>query len=197
MPDSRGTTRPPSAPLTTSLALLSAGLLTLACSGEAHAWEGQLWAGAGLNNVPSPAPSALGRWGPGLQLGTNVQLNDFWKVGVDVAASYHPSQIEGEESFDALLVSAVALEARYALDVFTYVPYAGLAGVFYPTGPTSERAPAGELLGLRATLGADYRYSRERSLGVAIDLHAPLTAPQSFPLYGSIRAYFAWHFRSF
>ncbi|RDV39275.1 hypothetical protein DV096_01485 [Bradymonadaceae bacterium TMQ3] len=116
---------------------------------------------------------------------------------MDVSASYHPSRVEGEDSFDALLVSALALEARYALDVFTYVPYVGVAGVFYPTGPSSERAPTGEVLGLRATLGADYRYSRERSLGIAIDLHAPLTAPQNLPLYGAIRAYLAWHFRSF
>ncbi|TXD37599.1 hypothetical protein FRC98_07880 [Lujinxingia vulgaris] len=197
MLEPRSKPRSSSPTLALLLTIIAWGLTTLPTPDEAHAWEGQLWAGAGLNNTLAPAPSALGRWGPGLQLGANLQLGDFWKVGVDLSASYHPAQVEGEDSFQSLVVSAAALEARYALDVFTYIPYVGLAGVFYPTGPTSERAPNGERLGLRATLGADYRYSRTRSLGVAFDIHAPMTAPQNFPLYAGVRAYFAWHFRTF
>ncbi|WP_146618111.1 hypothetical protein [Lujinxingia litoralis] len=164
---------------------------------QAQAWEGQVWTGVGLSNTVAPAPSALGRWGPSLHLGANLQLGDFWKVGLDLGGSFHPTLEEEDERWESLLVTSVALEARYALDVFTYVPYLGLAGVVYPTGPSSERAPGGEALGLRASLGADYRQSRDRSLGLAFDLHAPLSAPQNFPLYVSARLYLAWHFRTF
>lgn len=180
-------------------AVAAAVLLTVAVASDAEAFgsEGQLWAGAGAANLHHPAPTAFGWWGPSLQLGAVVHAGEFLRITADMHGSHH-FETEGDdedEVLDAQSVAGVSLGARYALDVFTYVPYVGLAAAFHPLAPPSQGVPGGEWFSLRATIGLDYRRSREWSVGAAADVHAPMSQPGDFPHYSSIRVHVGWHFR--
>lgn len=191
---------PPGVP---TLALLVALLFSSPSWAHAFFSEGHAWAGAGAANINHAAPTASGWWGPRVDAGVVIQLGDFWRLGADVGASHHfarletPEAPEESETLGPHTVFSTALGARYALDVFTYVPYVGFSVAFHPMGPPSESAPGGDPFSLRGLLGVDYRHSREFSFGVALDIHGPLLDPASFPHYSGLRLHVAYHFRRF
>ncbi len=164
---------------------------------DAVAAEGHVWGGVGAANVNHAAPTALGWWGPSLEAGAVIDVTDFWRIGFDLGASHHFQREIDDEPAGPHTVASVGLEARYAFDVFTYVPYAGLGMGFHPLGAPSQATAGGELLSLRATIGLDYRHSRSWSYGGALRLHAPISEPTAFPHYSSIRGHVAYHFRLF
>lgn len=167
-------------------------------SAQAFVSKGHLWAGAGAANIGHAAPSNFGWWGPSLHLGVVTEISDFWRVTADLGASHHFSTTdEDDESIGPYTVASGALGVRYAFDVAIYVPYIGLAAAVHPMGPPSSASPQGELLSLRATIGLDYRKSRNFSFGAAAELHAPVSEPSDFPHYSSIRAHLAYHFERF
>lgn len=164
---------------------------------SAFSAEGQGWVSGGVANLHHAAPTAAGWWGPSLQLGMTVNINDFWRIGADLGASHHFQRTIDDEPTGPHTVASAGLEARYAFDVFTYVPYVGLGAAIHPLSAPAETSPDGELASLRATVGLDYRMSREWSIGGAIQLHAPVTQPTDFPHYSTLRVHLGYHFRRF
>lgn len=185
--------------LKTLLCILFIALGTVTRPNDAHAlsFEGQGWVGTGAANIHQVAPTLAGWWGPALELGLVLNITDFWQLITDLSTSYHFERIVDDEAEGPYTVASAALGLRYTFDIFKYIPYAGISFVASPFGPPSESSPAGELWSIRATLGADYRYNRRISFGGAVQISAPLTEPQSFPLYSSIRAHIGFHFRKF
>jgi hypothetical protein len=174
-------------------------LLVWLPSADAFPKEGHFWGGAGVANVNHAAPTAFGWWGPRADVGVVFQLNDFWRINADLGASHHFQRTpdEDEDPIGPHTVLSTAIGARYALDVFTYIPYLGLSFVYHPLGPPSSQSPAGDPFSLRATLGVDYRRSRTLSYGAAIEVGAPLLSPADFPHYSGIRIHVGYHFRRF
>ena len=173
------------------------GALVIVMAAPAHAFvpEGQGWAGAGAANLHHEAPTAAGWWGPVVQAGAVFELSDFWRVGADLSAGHHFAREVDDESLAPRSVVSAGAEIRYTFDVVTYVPYVGLGAAVHPLGPPSETSPDGELATLRATVGLDYRHSREWSFGGAAQLHAPVTQPADFPHYSTLRLHVGYHFR--
>jgi len=159
--------------------------------------QGQLWTGAGAANINSAAPTAAGWWGPTLAGGLVVDVGDFWRLTADAGVSHHFQRTVDDTSQGPHTVVSTAVGARYALDIITYVPYIGLAGVVHPMGAPTSTAPDGELFSLRATVGLDYRINRQWSLGAAVDLHLPVTEPGDAPHYSSAGLHIGYHFRRF
>ncbi len=173
-------------------------LIVVPTTAFALSFQGHVWGSAGAANINQAAPTAFGWWGPSIQTGLVLDLSEFWKLTADVQGSYHLQRtIEEDEIIGPHPVLSAALGARYAFDVFTYIPYLGLSAVVHPIGPPSERLPGGETLAIRATVGVDYRHNRRISFGGAAELSTPMTQPADFPLYSSIRAHVAFHFRRF
>ena len=99
----------------------------------------------------SSAPDALGAlmlWCP---------LDDLWSLGGGGAVA---NQLMTQESNDPELLGSLSL--RWALDVFTYVPYMTLDGFL---GGGTARWALGSSLGVERLLGARWR------LGAGLQLH--------------------------
>lgn len=179
-------------------ALLLIGFLTPAAT-SALPLEGQGWVGPGAANVHHAAPTLTGWWGPSLAAGAMIHLSDYWRVTLDAGASHHFTRVveEDEDPIGPHTVVSTGLGIRYAFDVFTYVPYAGLSILFHPLPPPTSQQVPGDLFSARATIGLDYRLNRQRTIGVAVELAAPLTQPQDLPNYSGLRVYMAFHFQRF
>lgn len=181
-----------------SLLALSTLAFSATLPSQAQALQGQIFGGLQLATAQEAAPTVAGWWGPGVHAGATMNLSESWRLTADVGGSYHfARQVEDDERIGPHGVVSIAAGARYAFDVFTYVPYAGLSAVFHPMAPPNATQQAGDPFSLRATIGMDYRASRSRSWGIALDLGAPLLAPDRFPHYSGIRIYGAYHFRRF
>lgn len=175
-----------------ALFVLSLGLAPATAS--AFSFQGQVYGGAGIANLNQAAPTAAGWWGPSLHTGLVIDLGDFFRATADIQGSYHFQRTIDENLSGPHAVFAAALGARYVFDVVSYVPYVGLSLVAYPMEVPGD---SGELFGLRATIGMDYRHNRRWSYGAAAELSTPLLEPANFPLYSSLRAHVAFHFRRF
>lgn len=176
--------------LVAAIAITATPMLAQAFGSEGHAWGG-----AGAANVNHAAPTAFGWWGPSVRSGLVIHATDFWRLTADAGASHHFGQTIDDEPAGPHTVVSAALGARYTFDVFTYVPYAELAGVVHPLGAPSTGSPGGELFSARIGLGLDYRMSREWSVGAAVRLHAPVTQPADFPHYSTLHLQAGYHFR--
>lgn len=175
-----------------ALLVLASGVVTLPCtSARAFSGEGHVYAGPSAANAN--ALGGFGHWGPGAQLGLVLGLSDFWRFTAGLEGSYHFEDADEEIPSFAVLGAFIGL--RYALDVFTYIPYVGLAVTTFAAGPPTSPDGGGFELGAKLTVGLDYRFSRFWSLGVLADLHASLTEPAEFPLYSSINLQLGYHFR--
>ncbi len=172
-------------------------IVTVSAPGHTFISEGHGWGGAGVANLHHEAPTAAGWWGPVVHGGLVINLSDFWRVGIDAGAGHHFQREDDGETIGPHSVVSTGLEARYALDIVTYVPYIGLGVGIHPLGPPSNTMPQGELATFRATIGLDYRHSREWSFGAAAQLHTPMTQPADFPHYSTLRVHVGYHFRRF
>jgi hypothetical protein len=157
-----------------------------ASKGYARTWVGVL--GANVNTA-----SERGQWGPGLELGFGAGITDFWSIIATAQGSYHLA-LE-DEGLDAAPVSSVAAGFRYNLDIFKYVPYLGLAVNTFVVKPSQRDGTLRGDVSLRGTVGCDWRYDRNWSIGLKIDLHTPLTASGTFPIYSAVGLNLAYHFR--
>ncbi|QDG54474.1 porin family protein [Persicimonas caeni] len=160
---------------------------------QASASDGyaQLW--GALNLANANAVSDNGQWGPGAQIGARVGITDFWSIVGGVEGSYHFA--ETEDDIPSSQVLGLFGGFRYNLDVFQYVPYVGLAIENFVIAPPDAPGVNRAAVGGKFSLGLDWRYSRNWSLGGMIELHAPLTDPGDFPIYSTIGANLAYHFR--
>jgi hypothetical protein len=157
-----------------------------ASKGYARTWAGVM--GANVNTA-----SERGQWGPGLELGFGAGITDFWSVIATAQGSYHLA-LE-DEGIDAAPVAALGAGFRYNLDVFKYVPYLGLAVNTFVVKPAPGDGALRGDVSLRGTIGCDWRYDRNWSVGVKVDIHSPLTAPGNFPIYSTAGINLAYHFR--
>ncbi|MFU8805060.1 MAG: hypothetical protein ACNA8W_14700 [Bradymonadaceae bacterium] len=178
-----------------SIAALLALLAMPSTSAEAFTGEGHAYAGPSLANAN--ALNGWGHWGPGAQTALVLSLSDFWRLNVGLEGSFHfeSAETEDEEAIPSFAVLGAFVGVRYALDVFTYVPYVGLAVTSFLAGPRTTPEGGGFDLGAKLTIGLDYRYTRFWSFGVLADLHASFTEPTEIPVYSSINIHLARHFR--
>ena len=158
---------------------------------EASKGYARTWLGVMAANVNTASPR--GQWGPGFELGFGAGITDFWSIIATAQGSYHLA-LEDEE-LEAAPVSSLAAGFRYNLDVFKYVPYLGLAVNTFVVKPSQRDGALRGDISLRGTVGCDWRYDRNWSLGLKIDLHAPLTASGAFPIFSSAGLNLAYHFR--
>jgi hypothetical protein len=172
--------------------------MLMAAPQAASATDGyaQLW--GGLNLANANAASEGGLWGPGAQLGARFGISDFWSIVGGVEGSYH------FETDDAASTEVLGLFGgfRYNLDVFQYIPYVGLSIENFIVAPPDEPQSPDQpdqayesMVGGKFSVGVDWRYSREWSVGGMIELHAPLVDPTDFPVYSTIGLNLAYHFR--
>lgn len=155
--------------------------------------SGQLWFGPSFGNLNKLQGGS--NWGVGFQIGAQLNINDFWRLVGGLEGSYHFSDDEREVS--AHTVTGAFLGARYALDIFQYVPYLGLAVTAYPTRPPAEPTDSGFAAGAKLTIGVDWRLNRDWSLGALADLHMVLTDPSDFPVYSTVNLNLSYHFLFF
>ncbi len=155
--------------------------------------EGEAWFGPSLANLN--ALEGGSNWGPGLQAGALLELTDFWRIAGGLEASYHFA--DSEREIPAHFVYGGFLGLRYALDVFQYVPFVGLALTAYPNRPPRTLDQTGFDLGAKLTIGVDWRRSRSWSFGALTEIHLALSEPSEFPIYSTINLHFAYHFRLF
>lgn len=153
--------------------------------------DGRLWLEADAANLNTVGEGGL--WGPGLQVGAQLGLTEFWAVFADLGSSYHFEDTEAELPDD--LVTQLSAGIRYNLDVFTYVPYAGFGVTGYLDTPIVDDGPANTNLGAKFVLGVDWRWDRYWSLGFKAALHALATDLDRYPVYSTVGANISWHFR--
>src|SRR5690606_36690547 len=135
-----------------------------AFSGEATAWYGP--------SVAYLTASDTGlRWGPGGKLGLQLGLNDFWKLAVGLEGSYHFAGTDDGVEVPATPETGAFVGARYELDIFTYVPYAGLVLTGFLDPPLASSTPDGPVLGAKLILGVYWRTCRYWSLAVLAEIH--------------------------
>lgn len=162
-----------------------------ASEGYAEAWGALL--GGNANRV---GPN--GQWGLGTQLGARAGINDFWSIvgGVDLAWQL-ATTIDADPPIDVPATAMLGFFGgfRYNLDMFTYVPYVGLALENYVQAPGDQQGESGPNLGAKLTIGLDWRFAREYSFGALIELHTALDDPAAFPIYSSAGLSFGYHFR--
>ncbi len=163
-------------------------VLLAAVPARAEVW---LWAGPTIANLTTVR--AGGQLGPGAQLGVGVELSESFAVVVDAAASHHPAAPESELPADRVLATSLGL--RYDFDVFTYVPYGGIAGAFYLDVPAVTDAIPATNAGGKAFLGVDWRWHRNWSVGAHAELHLLLTDLNRFPVYNFFGLNLAYHIR--
>lgn len=173
--------------------------LSLACllcaPGSAYADEGEFWFGPAAANL---SDFEVGVWGVGGQAGAQWQFDDFWGLFADYTLTYHfsadPVSEEGE-TIPADLVNALGVGIRYNLDLFTYVPYFGLAAMGYLDAPQIADEGLNANAGAKLVLGVDYRYDREWSFGLAGEIHALVSDLSRYPVYTVLSVNLGYHFR--
>jgi hypothetical protein len=172
-------------------------LMVLSAPAAASASDGyaQFWGGLNLANANAASDGA--QWGPGAQVGARFGISDFWSIIGGVGGSYH---LETEDA-PASEVLGLFGGFRYNLDVFQYIPYVGLSVenfIFAPPDEPDAEGQTGEtrsMVGGKFSVGMDWRYSRNWSVGGMVELHAPLVDPANFPIYSTIGLNVAYHFR--
>jgi hypothetical protein len=85
---------------------------------------------------------------------------------------------------------------RYNLDVFAYVPYVAVSMVLHQRGPVADLGERPiSTLGAKASLGLDWRFTRNWSVGGRVELHAVGSSPRQFPAFGTLQGVLSYHFR--
>ena len=190
-----GRTRPGRAPLLALAALLCAAAWL--APAEAHARltsRGWLGADVAFTNPSNPMVQP----GAGAELGVELSFDDFWAVVAATGVAYHlgrDGETEDDPALPALVVSDVALGARYAFDVIQYVPWIGVNALFYPSGPPELGSPTPALFGAELEVGLTYRVDREWSIGGRIALQSATSDLGGLSLYASAGINVGYHWR--
>lgn len=153
--------------------------------------DGSVWVAGHLANLTTLRQGGV--LGPGAQLGADLELSQFFALTVDAAASHHFANEAEEIPPDRVLSGSLGL--RYNFDVFKYVPYAGIAGTGYLDTPLTAMPSTRANAGGKLFLGVDWRFHRYWSTGFRGELHALLTAVDTFPVYTLVGFRVAYHFR--
>jgi hypothetical protein len=134
--------------------------------------------------------------GAGLQSRLVLGLSDFWGLTFGAETGFHPPASPGDDELDALVVQDVFAGFRYNLDVFVYVPYIELSAVAYPLAPklSDDRFQRANVGG-KLTVGIDWRFDRNWSLGGLVEMHAVGFDMGEFPSYSAIGFNIGYHFR--
>ena len=177
--------------------LLVAGCLL---SGRAEAAEGRVAAGVGVA-VVRPA-TELSQLGPVSQLVLGLTLGDFFTLYGGLEGGYMfggegPAAAEdgAPMPLEPYLLHDLFLGLRYNLDVFTYIPFVGLALVAYGRGPTAPDGQPAPALGAKLSVGMQYRAWRDWSVGGALELHGALPQLAELSFLGSLTLNLGYHFR--
>lgn len=154
-----------------------------------------LWAGGSLTNagkVSSNGPQL----GVGGQAGAVFSIGEFWGFELGAEGAHHFQAKPGDRKLESMRVSDGWVGLRYNLDVFTYVPYIGGSVVLYGAAPRVEPGtPQRSSVGVKLSIGTDWRFDRHWSLGFRADLHAVHLAVGQFPNYSSAGLNLAYRFR--
>ncbi len=180
-------------PLQFVCALLLAAVALVALPNSTHAADGQVWGGLAVANANDGADG--GQWGPGAQLGFRAGISDFWSFVGGVDTSYHFSSTDDDLEVPSAEVLGLFGGFRYNLDIFQYIPYVGLSLVNFAAAPPTEPGEEVSRVAAKLSVGVDWRYSREWSVGGVVELHAPLDEPDAFPFYSTLGVNLAYHFR--
>jgi hypothetical protein len=71
----------------------------------------------------------------------------------------------------------------------------GLGIENYVLGPPDEPGESGPRVGGKLTVGVDWRYDRNYSLGAMIEIHTAFDDPGDFPIYSTLGLNWSYHFR--
>ena len=180
----------PSARSTSMLVLVLLASLLTSERGYAQRYDRHAFAGP---TVAIARPGASDQqWGIGGQLALAVALDGFWSVVAAGEGAWHPSIEDPQRA--SFSVYGASIGARYNLDVFAYIPYLTIAGVFWgatPPGPEDDPEPAAAL---KVSLGLDWRPARAWGLGAALELYSPPSSAGSLDLYSTCFLYASTYF---
>jgi hypothetical protein len=180
----------------TAAPLLTLALLCLIpASAHAGRTESRLWLGAGTAFVRAGTSDV--QWGPAGQLGFQITLTELWSLQLALDTAYPLSTTVGEGD-DAVTLPAAPLVGGsvgviYNLDVFTYIPFIGLAMTGWAAAPPIDRDTRGPDLGLKLSIGMLWRPERDWSLGAVVDLHTSLLAISDFSLASTATLQASYH----
>lgn len=170
-------------------------LATLPASAYAGRTESRLWLGAGTAFVRAGTNDM--QWGPSGQLGFQITLSELWSLQLALDAAYPLSTTVGQGddavTLPATLIAGGSAGVIYNFDVFTYIPFLGLALTGWGAAPPVSRDARGPDLGLKLSLGLLYRPERDWSVGAVIDLHTSLLAIGDFSLASSASLQASYH----
>ncbi|MBN1946692.1 MAG: hypothetical protein JW797_13540 [Bradymonadales bacterium] len=181
-------------------ALLFALAVALQAGGIARADSDELQLTIG------PGYSSLPELGEGLDgIGGGAELvygfTPFWSIAAGGFVAYHfedttvVDPADPPQVLEATTVVTAWLGPRFNLDVFVVVPYLSLSPELIVTqGELMEDRDTWEL-GLRGTVGLDYRPLRHWSLGFEVSYHSYLTQPLDYPVYLSTLFRLSYHHR--
>lgn len=114
---------------------------------------------------------------PALGLHGAYGLNDMFDATLEILGSHHV----GSTGTDVLSASAGIV---YKIDVFEWIPYAGLlAGWYGYGGAPGPHGEHGSEFGASVQLGVDYLAMRELAFGLDVRWHASLVGGFSVPLF--------------
>lgn len=176
-------------------ALIALGTLALAPS-DVAASEGEatVWVAADAANASDTTPAGP-QFGVGAQTGISFGVSDFWTLNLGTEAAFHPSVSPGDDQVPSLFVHNLFGGFRYNLDIFTYVPYVKLAAVAYTAAPLVDAGGQRPAVGAKMTVGVDWRFDRNWSLGGMAELHTVSFDVGNFPSYSSVGVRLTHHFR--
>jgi hypothetical protein len=157
--------------------------------------ESRLWLGAGASFVRAGTQDA--QIGPAGQLGFQLTLSELWSLQLALDLAYPLSSTVGQgddaTTLPATLIAGGSAGVLYNLDVFTYIPFLGLALTGWAAAPPISREERGPDLGLKLSLGMLYRPERDWSLGAIIDLHTSLLSLGDFSLASTALVQASYH----
>lgn len=149
--------------------------------------ELQITVGPGYATLPDVG-EGLDGVGGGIEV--SYAFNAFWSLAAGGFFGRHfedvvePDDPEDEPKiFSDTTVINVWLGPKYALDVFTVIPYLSLAPEVLVTDGELQDDQSEVDFGLRWTLGFDYRPTRTWSVGFEANYHSFLRQPLDYPIY--------------
>ena len=166
-------------------AAIGTAMVVFAASVPAAAFERQWRVGGGGGiAILTDAPV-----GPAVGAHLGYGISDLFDWNVELLASRHFDD-------EPTTVGSVATGLSYKIDVFEWIPYAGLLGTAYvfdgAPGPNGE---SGLELGASVFGGLDHLFSRDLAAGIQIREHAIVSDGVNFPYFTvTLRVEHRWGF---
>jgi hypothetical protein len=159
--------------------------------------ELQLTLGPGYATLPDVG-EGLDGVGGGVEVA--YRITSLWTIAAGGFFGHHfgdtiPPETEEDEPqvFEATDVTSIWLGPMVSLDYFVVVPWFGLAPELILTRGELQTDQSEVDLGLRWTLGFDYRPSRNWSVGFEANYHSFLRQPFDYPVFITTMFRVSWY----